>query len=102
LIFTCCFGLPMKKSTLHGSKTNQSTSCYSTTPKCITTFNVFAYFWHKNLAYKPTHSSIKLTTLCHNLFGQKLTVSKVPCWNVTFGRQSIVPKVPMWIHYKLS
>jgi hypothetical protein len=38
---------------------------YSTTPKCLTTLNVFTYFWHKCLAAKHKNSSVKLITSCH-------------------------------------
>jgi hypothetical protein len=33
----------------------------------MTTFNVFAYFWHENLAAKRKHSSVELTSLRHIL-----------------------------------
>jgi hypothetical protein len=38
-------------------KWSQCYLVYSTTPKCMTTFNVFAYFWHENFAAKHKHSS---------------------------------------------
>jgi hypothetical protein len=35
---------------------------HSATLKCMTTCNVFTYFWQENLAVKRTNFSMKLTT----------------------------------------
>jgi hypothetical protein len=39
------------------------TNNYSTALKCMTTFNVFAYFWHNILIAKHTHSRLELQGL---------------------------------------
>jgi hypothetical protein len=44
-------------------QTDEMVSIYSSTPKCIFTFNVFVYFWHEIVAAKRTHSSVELQEL---------------------------------------
>jgi hypothetical protein len=89
-------GRRVSASTIHVS---HAKICFcSTTPNYITTFNVFTYFWHENwLPYNvPTHSSVKLTNLCH-ICTKTDEFLRFLVGMCIIGRQNLVPKVCYYI-----
>jgi hypothetical protein len=68
-------------------------SGYSMAPKCMTTFNVFTYFWHKTLAAKRTHSSVERTPGTVSLCPYIAQSSLIYAGMHTFGSKLLMPKV---------
>jgi hypothetical protein len=62
-------------------------------PKCVTTCNAFAYFWHETLVVNRSHSNVELpgtVSFCPN-------TEQFHAGMCTFGSQIIVSKVCKYI-----